>query len=141
MADKDIRRAISRALKMLETMEVVVGIPAEEGPRTDGAPSNAVLGYLFEGGDPETNMPPRPWLVPGVEAVRDKITKHLADGARKAIDATLKGDGDVRAGRAEAEKAKVSGANDAADRYRRVPQIHYLRDRYQARLSNVGGNS
>lgn len=105
MANKDLTRALRRALSMLDKSEVLVGIPAEAGQRTDGAPSNAVLGYLFEGGDSETNMPPRPWLVPGVEAVRGEITERLLQGARKAIDATLKSDGDVRAGRAEAEKA------------------------------------
>lgn len=102
---KDMTPALRKVLGMLATSKVLVGIPAEGASRSEGGINNAALGYLFEHGSPETNMPPRPWLVPGVQAARDEISQHLAIGARNAIQATLHSNGDVRAGRAEADKA------------------------------------
>ncbi|MCJ2044749.1 hypothetical protein MKK58_09440 [Methylobacterium sp. J-078] len=104
MPEKDVARAVRRALAILDASQVLVGIPAEAGEH-EGGISNAALGYILDTGDLETNLPPRPWLVPGVEAVRDQITKQLATGARKVIDAAIASDGDVRAARAEAAKA------------------------------------
>ena len=48
----------------------------------------AQLGFIHEFGSPAANIPARPFLVPGVESVKDKIGADLG----KAAKAALKGD-------------------------------------------------
>ena len=88
----------------LAALEVVVGIPAEAGTHADSDLTNATLGYLQEYGAPAANIPPRPFLMPGIRQVRDKITDELGKGAARAIQATVSS-GNWTAGKAEAEKA------------------------------------
>ena len=95
---------IERVLAMLRKSKVLVGIPAEAG-RDDGGPSNAVIGYLMEYGAPENNIPARPFLIPGVEGVEDKITKELVRGAQQATAVALHPSGGFERASAEAEKA------------------------------------
>lgn len=101
---KSRRQDLKRAIKALAKCNVRVGIPAESGERADGAPNNAVLGYLHEYGQPERNIPARPWLVPGVEGEMDKIGARLAKGSVEAIRAAMTGPQGERAGRAVAER-------------------------------------
>ena len=77
---------ILQAIQTLTTKEVLVGIPHGE-PRSDTDMTNAQIGYLQETGSPAMNLPERPFLVPGVEAVQDKTGQQLI----KAVDAALKG--------------------------------------------------
>ena len=70
---------------------VLIGIPAESmhpGEKGEEPINNAVLGYLFEYGAPERNLPARPHLIPGVEAIRDAAVRVLEGG----LQAALKGD-------------------------------------------------
>lgn len=90
-----------KAIKELTSKEVLVGIPdtaaGRSDPDEDGQSiSNAEIGYLMENGSPTQNIPPRPHLVPGVEAARGKIEARLKSGAQAAlsgkksdVDATL----------------------------------------------------
>lgn len=105
--------ALNKVLATLAKSRVLVGVPATDGARQDGSINNAALGYLFETGDPETNMPPRPWLVPGIQEVQGEISRRLVAGARNAIQATVRGSGDVRAGRAEVKNALETVGNVA----------------------------
>lgn len=67
---------------------VVIGIPAgsmhpaEEGEAPVG---NATLGYLFEYGAPERNLPARPHLVPGIESIRAQAAARLKKAAQAAF--------------------------------------------------------
>lgn len=70
--------------------EVLVGIPATKTERRDHGITNAALGYIHETGAPEVNIPPRPFLIPGIREAKDRITVHLAHAARL----TLEGDAD-----------------------------------------------
>lgn len=81
------------ALRFLSTNRVMVGIPSTKNEREDddGNPTeigNAAIGFIQENGDPEMNLPARPWLKPGVAAVNDKTTALL----KVAGNAVLSGD-------------------------------------------------
>lgn len=78
---------IFQAFAELSQMDVLVGIPHGEA-RTDGdGLTNAQIGYLQENGSPAMNIPERPFLVPGVEQVQEKVGDKLV----KAVDAGLAG--------------------------------------------------
>lgn len=78
-----------KAMSALARSEVLVGVPAESTERDDGEPiNNATLGYIHETGAPAAGIPARPFLVPGVSAVEDKVAQQLG----KAAQASLKGD-------------------------------------------------
>ncbi|MCJ2055648.1 hypothetical protein MKL09_03660 [Methylobacterium sp. J-048] len=77
-------RAVMRELEK----RVLIGIPGDSmHPAEKGeAPiNNAVLGYLFENGQPEHNLPARPHLVPGVESIREQVAERLKVAAAKAF--------------------------------------------------------
>ncbi|WP_269914802.1 hypothetical protein [Acinetobacter sp. HY1485] len=77
---------ILEATKALSQTDVLVGVPHGE-QREDSDMTNAQIGYLLENGSPAMNLPPRPHLVPGVEAVQDFISQQLF----KAVDSALEG--------------------------------------------------
>lgn len=81
------KKDIFAAIKTLERSGVLVGIPADaKGQDADGQPIQyAGLGYVFEFGAPEINMPARPWLAPGIEAEKERIGKLLAAGGKKLL--------------------------------------------------------
>ncbi|MCJ2126794.1 hypothetical protein MKL11_30530 [Methylobacterium sp. J-077] len=78
----------------------MVGIPGgsqrSAEPGQPNPPDNATLGYLNEFGVPEKNIPARPFLLPGVESVKEAVAARLKKaiplamaGDRGAVDATL----------------------------------------------------
>lgn len=73
------------ALRMLAERRVLAGIPADRVRRKDGAITNAAIGYIQENGDPAGRIPPRPFLVPAVAAMKDQIAKDLAMAGRMAL--------------------------------------------------------
>ena len=74
------------ALRKLTQDVVLVGIPAAEDGR-DGEPmGNAAIGYIQENGSAAANIPPRPFLVPGVRSVADKCAEIMATGAAEMLD-------------------------------------------------------
>lgn len=81
---------LNQALQRLAKTAVYVGIAAgsKGDTRNDGGPSNHLLGFVHENGSPVNNIPPRPFLVPGLEANREIIV----DGLKGAMDCALKGD-------------------------------------------------
>ena len=78
------------SVQELTRREILVGIPQATAGR-QGEPGgepvdNATLGYIHEFGSPDANIPPRPFLIPGVQEARDQIGKRLEAAARQAID-------------------------------------------------------
>jgi hypothetical protein len=70
------------SLEELTSKSVFVGVPStriqrdpEPGEKT--TPNNAVIGYVQENGDPDKNIPPRPFLIPGVTAIQPEVVKRL----------------------------------------------------------------
>lgn len=92
---KSTSSAVMKAFRDLTQMEVLVGLPASAGDVEGGGISIAAVGYLMETGSPVNNIPERPWLKPGVESVRDKITAQMLKAGRAAAKGDAVG---VRAG-------------------------------------------
>lgn len=82
----DIDKVIAGMIELPE-MEVLVGIPSTNAGRQNTPISNAVLGYVHEFGEPKHNIPPRPFLIPGVTNVLDQT----AEGLRRAAEYYLNG--------------------------------------------------
>jgi hypothetical protein len=72
-------------LRMLTELEVLVGFPESTAERSADAdaeagstpPSNATLGYIHDNGAPESNIPARPFMIPGILAARPKIVRQM----------------------------------------------------------------
>ncbi|NPD68919.1 hypothetical protein HN018_02890 [Lichenicola cladoniae] len=80
-------KALLAAVRQLATTEVLVGFPAGEAPREDGSKlTNAAIAYIQDNGAPEANIPARPFMRPGIEAVKDQIAVALGKAGRAAIN-------------------------------------------------------
>ncbi len=83
--------SLGAATRDLVRQRLLVGIPdttAERKPEPDEKgtpPSNAVIGYTMEFGDPDRNIPARPFLTPGIDAVRDKIADTLKTAGAEVL--------------------------------------------------------
>lgn len=85
---------LERAIKALIKSEVLVGVPDENAMRDPeegepSPPSNAVIGYVQEFGDPAKNIPARPFLVPGVASKQDEYAKRFKKAAQDALNGNL----------------------------------------------------
>ncbi len=70
------------ALSTLADVEVLVGFPEDTSGRSgeEGASvgiTNAALGYIHDNGAPEQNIPPRPFMGPGIDEAKDAIETKL----------------------------------------------------------------
>lgn len=89
------------SIQDLAGKQVLVGIPATKAEREDGEPiNNAQLGYIHEYGAPASNIPARPFLIPGVSHAQESINNHLqkaakaaASGNEEKVDAELNATG------------------------------------------------
>jgi hypothetical protein len=93
-----------KALKDMQAKQVLAGFPEEEAERTDpdgnaqpeaertdpdgnAQPiTNAALGYIHNFGAPEANIPARPFMVEGIESVRDQISDSMYAAGAAAFD-------------------------------------------------------
>lgn len=99
---KDDVQKILKAFEKYTKKEVLVGIPgeipgSEVKSETPGKPpknmaSNAYLGYIHEYGSPKKNIPPRPFLIPGVTKAQPDVMKILAKAAKNISVDTNDGD-------------------------------------------------
>lgn len=71
--------AFNKKMQDLLKKNVYVGIPRSKDRREDSQVTNAELGYINETGSPAQHIPPRPFLVPGVEDAKEKIVKTLGN--------------------------------------------------------------
>lgn len=79
------RDELANVLKNIEGMgkrHVVIGVPADKTPRKGEPIGNAQLAYIHENGSPVRNIPPRPFLKPGVKASRQDCLRVLRQGAK-----------------------------------------------------------
>lgn len=77
------------SIQDLASKQVLVGIPASKAEREEGDKepiNNAQLGYIHEYGAPASNIPPRPFLNPGIARTQESINGHLKKAARAAMD-------------------------------------------------------
>ena len=85
---KDRVNEVVRAVGQLVRKEVLVGIPSSTaGRRNESQPiNNAELGYIHEFGAPGANIPPRPFLIPGVRKSAPDYVPHLRSAAKASLD-------------------------------------------------------
>ncbi len=76
---------IAKAVKILTTTKVYVGIPSTRTDRRDGEITNAALGYIHTYGVPNLGIPPRAFLVPGVQSVQGEISQRLVSAGKLAL--------------------------------------------------------
>lgn len=74
--------AVKRALEGAHE----AGVRAVKEALSSGQADNALIGYVQEFGDDAKHIPPRPFLIPGVQDAKDKIAAQLAKAGRAAMD-------------------------------------------------------
>lgn len=78
--------SVIKSIHKMQKARVYVGIPESENNRSDGKIGNAGIGYVQEFGSPAQNIPARPFLVTGINAIKDEVSEMLADAAKIALD-------------------------------------------------------
>lgn len=79
---------IRQALLVLANQEVLVGFPEDTTVREDmgiDGMTNAAIAYIHDNGAPEQNLPARPFMIPGIDAARDKLAEALGAGAKRVL--------------------------------------------------------
>ena len=88
VTEKINTKALNDTLKELSKKALYVGIAADSqhDMREDGGPNNSQLGYIHEFGSPSSNIPPRPFLVPGVKSKKEHISSELGLAMKAALN-------------------------------------------------------
>ena len=90
----DISARVIVNIRELADDKLLVGIPAEENARGEEI-GNAALGFIHENGSPARNIPPRPFLVPGMRDAEPQavamLEKPTAEALTKGKDALKQG--------------------------------------------------
>lgn len=82
----DNTEALRKSLEELSRKDVLVGIPENKTDRQEPEINNATLALILERGNPISNVPPRPFLMPSIEADMDKITKIQQQVLQAAVN-------------------------------------------------------
>ena len=90
-------KELNASLEKLSRAMIYVGIArgSSGDSRSDGAPDNHLLGYVHERGSPAANIPPRPFLVPGVKSAQESVSDQLASAMKSALHDDVKGMNDA----------------------------------------------
>ncbi len=76
-------------LKQLADTDVLVGFPESTAERNGDGKSaeinNAALGYIHDQGAPEANIPPRPFMEPGIQEAQEEISAKLGQVLKAVI--------------------------------------------------------
>ena len=77
------------AVSQLAKRDVLVGVPSEETERKESDEkqpmTNATLAYIHDNGSPAGNIPARPFMQPGIEAAKPKLTAQFKSAAQGAL--------------------------------------------------------
>lgn len=85
--DNDKSEKILKTIRSMSNKRVLIGIPKDTADRNDGTGvSNALIGYVLETGSPEHNIPARPFLVPGVNSVKNTAVDILKKAGAQALN-------------------------------------------------------
>jgi hypothetical protein len=79
-----------KAVTLLEKKQVLVGVPVETAEREvdpDSPINNAALAYIHNYGSPTQNIPPRPFLEPGIKNAQADIVAQFRKAGEAALDA------------------------------------------------------
>lgn len=74
--------ALQQALKDLADLELLVGFPEDNTARKDPEDAklgitNAALAYIHDNGAPEVKIPARPFMVPALDSVQERLADTL----------------------------------------------------------------
>lgn len=108
---RDNMKAFEKAINELRLHQVLIGIPEknterkeEPGEESFDKMSNAQIGYIQEFGSERMNIPPRPFLIPGIREAQDELVEKLRDGLIKTFI-------DPNEAKNSLKKAGIIGAN------------------------------
>lgn len=76
--------SITKAVDVLTNTTVMVGVPEDKNSRREAGISNAELAYIHDKGAPAARIPARPFMQPGIRAVRKQIVTEM-ENAGKAV--------------------------------------------------------
>jgi hypothetical protein len=85
---KDRLPELDRDLAALVAQEVLVGFPEDTTGRKDEDNSgitNAALGYIHNNGQPDKNIPARPFMEPGIAEAQDALASTLGSVAKRFL--------------------------------------------------------
>lgn len=83
---KDDVQKLLKNIEAIASKSVLVGIPSEKKERKEGDITNAEIGFIHEYGSPMRNIPARPFLVSGVKASAERVSKILKAYASDALN-------------------------------------------------------
>src|ERR1700675_3133764 len=81
-------REVTKKFATLQSRVVLAGIPGAKNARDDGPITNATLGYIHNFGAPESNIPAREFMSPGIRSVKTNIAEYF----RQIADAEFSDD-------------------------------------------------
>jgi hypothetical protein len=96
-----LNNKIDKANKLVNSLlsatkkRVLVGVPQEDPDRwknedgkrkPDSTINNAALAYIHDNGSPKANIPPRPFMIPGIQSVQERINASLLAAAQAALE-------------------------------------------------------
>lgn len=94
----DKMKMLKSLMDAIDKHSVIVGIPSdsEKNAREDTPETNAEIGFTNEFGEPSMNIPPRPFLIPGVLNSVDKNTQIMVKGAKQALQLNGNPESDIK---------------------------------------------
>jgi hypothetical protein len=82
----DNLKKLTQGVEALTRTQVMVGVPADKSPRKDGdAITNAELAYIHDKGSADGRIPARPFMEPGIEAVKDQIIVEMRNAGKALL--------------------------------------------------------
>lgn len=83
-------KKFKESIRAIDKTYVLVGIPEEKAAREDSEEgfdnmSNAAIGYIQENGSDINNIPPRPFLVPGIKKAQKEIALRMEKAVKVAF--------------------------------------------------------
>lgn len=88
---QDQTKDLLESLRKLSQVDVLVGVPEENGSRKGEKITNAELAFIHSKGSPLKGIPARPFIEPAIEDKdnSEMITTELGKAARSALDGNL----------------------------------------------------
>lgn len=74
-------------MRTLADLQILVGVPEDQTQREDDqvGMTNAALAYIHDNGAPEQSIPPRPFMLPGIESVKPELERRLKKMAKTVV--------------------------------------------------------
>lgn len=88
---QDHVRDLRDAIKLLTGTELLVGFPEkttvrDPNPQDKSPLTNAAIAYIQDNGAPEANIPARPFMLPGMLKVQEKVAGRLTVMAKAVLN-------------------------------------------------------